>query len=188
MFKNAFGHESIYLVGARRRSDCRRAAARAHQERALRPVADVAAVPELRRRRGRLRRRRRPAARRGGRSGAAPRCRHVELRHIGQAVSARCRAGSTRSRCCCRSRRACGSGSIARSGIRFGRRRSPSSTRRARRRGAARRVLHGVCAQHARPRHAGLFAAAVRGGARAVSASGARARRPAWRASRSPRG
>ena len=169
VFKNAFGHDSIYLVARDDGSHRRCPAAGAHQERAVRALADVDGVPELRRRRGRLERawrstcwsRPRDVARRVG-------CRHVELRHKARrfpelalpaaqgddAAGARSRhVGAARSQ---------------------GEEPGPEGAEvrpdgRARRRSTAPGVLSGVCTEHARPGHAGLLAAAVRRGACASS-------------------
>ena len=71
VFERAFGHDTIYFA-ARRRTDRRRAAARAPRQLAVRPGADLAAVPQLRRRAGGRRGRRARAARRRGGCCARP--------------------------------------------------------------------------------------------------------------------
>ena len=129
VFARAFGHESIYLIA---RDGDRIAGVLPLvliNSLAVRPLADVAAVPELRRRRW-------PIAGRGRallvaaatEVARAQRCRHVELRHVGAPVSRTSRASSTRWRCSCRSTTGMWDGSIARSATRFGRRRSPGLT------------------------------------------------------------
>ena len=110
----------------------------------------------------------------------ARRCRHVELRHVERQFP----------RLPCQT--AQGRDAAARSSRNVGAARSqgPESDskgteigpdRRARRRRAASGFLHRIRAKHARPRHAGVFAALVRRSSRDVSGSGTSARRAAAR-------
>ena len=127
VFERAFGCHAGLLRGAPRRADRRRAADGADQEPAVRPHADVAAVPQLRRRDGGRRRRGARAGRRGDGRGARARAAATSScvtsggssRPAVQAAQGLDAAAAGR-------RRACGRASTARSATRFARRRSPA--------------------------------------------------------------
>ena len=137
----------------RRRPHRRRSAARLHQQPGVRPLADVAAVPELRGRGCRLADAADVLVDAAAEVAREQRCRHVELRHVARRFPALpCKAAQGRDAAAARH----GDVGAARS-----QGPQPDSQgaeirvdERVRRRRAARRFLQRVRAKHARPRHA----------------------------------
>ena len=164
------GIEPVYLIARRGGAIAGVLPLVANQEPAVRQLADVAAVPELRRRDRRQRRCGAALLVAAARDEAhARRCapRRAAPRRRGSFPT--CRASSTRCRCACRSDPALWEALD---------RKVRNQIRKAEKsglvveRGGAELVgdfYDGVRAQHARPRHAGLFAAVVRGSAARVS-------------------
>ena len=179
VFERAFGHETVYLAARETATHRRRAAARRLQQPPVRPVRGLAAVRELRRRAAPRTTRSARGAGREARRRSRARTRAVARRAAAhRAADARSCRRAAQGRDAAAARRPtptrCGTALDRKVRNQVRKAEKSGLTCAQRRRRAARRVLRGVRAQHARPGHAGLFAAASSRGARDVPRDRAR--------------